>query len=548
VASAAGTRHQIDVEVSSVLKTKDGPEYEIIREVTNLETGELLDASAAEIFQVAAFSQGEIIEISRRKPQQLVQLDSFVDLSETHAGVAVCVHDIEEAVQTLLESRAARPKAAQVKERISGLREEIASIEKALAAEVFTRFKEYESAGEAVATTEGTWDEIASAIVEAIDSVERIELSATGEGISAEYVDAVRSGQEKATALLRKELRRLLAGVKRVIRRSRVLLKPWRAAQSAVADEYQTFVAGTGTAATFTSRRKTLKGKLSQAASELTVTQGLVNEWDAAWKSATAEASEIDRLLKERFAIRSGKAGELTARSDGMLRISVTEKTDRSVSLGVLKGAQSGLHKTTLEALSDDVPAHHLVLQLLNPDYAVSTSIEAAQLAKLREHVLSLDSSAAFLRRLVRALPDDTPLIEYRKAKGQYGPIEGISQGQRCTALIGLTLLGGSQPVVMDQPEDSLDIRAVWDDVATAVRRGKSRRQFIFTTHNSTIAVAADSDCITILEPAGLGAAKTHEGAIDMDDIKKSAIQHLEGGSKAYALRRQKYNIAGDER
>jgi hypothetical protein len=96
---------------------------------------------------------------------------------------------------------------------------------------------------------------------------------------------------------------------------------------------------------------------------------------------------------------------------------------------------------------------------------------------------------------------------------------------------------------MIDQPEDSLDVRAVWEEVVQTIRHLKGARQFLFTTHNSSIAVAGDSDCITILEPKGKLAGVTQVGAIEQPKVKDGVITHLEGGRRPYNLRRRKYDI-----
>jgi ABC-type multidrug transport system ATPase subunit len=82
-----------------------------------------------------------------------------------------------------------------------------------------------------------------------------------------------------------------------------------------------------------------------------------------------------------------------------------------------------------------------------------------------------------------------------------YSPIvAGLSVGQKCTAMLVIALTVGVVPIVIDQPEDSLDIRSIWEDMCSKIRRGKEWRQFIFTTHSSSLAVASDTDKFLIME------------------------------------------------
>jgi hypothetical protein len=68
-------------------------------------------------------------------------------------------------------------------------------------------------------------------------------------------------------------------------------------------------------------------------------------------------------------------------------------------------------------------------------------------------------------------------------------------------------------------------------------------RQFIFTTHNANIAVASDADKFHVFESTADACKIIFDGAIDRTNVKKSVLEHLEGGSQPYDLRRKKYNL-----
>jgi hypothetical protein len=95
----------------------------------------------------------------------------------------------------------------------------------------------------------------------------------------------------------------------------------------------------------------------------------------------------------------------------------------------------------------------------------------------------------------------------------------------------------------VDQPEDSLDLRTIWDDLCTKLRGAKDRRQFIFTTHNSSVAVASDSDKFTILQATADHGTVVFSGSMNAAKMKAEVISYLEGGKSPYFLKRQKYNI-----
>ena len=106
-----------------------------------------------------------------------------------------------------------------------------------------------------------------------------------------------------------------------------------------------------------------------------------------------------------------------------------------------------------------------------------------------------------------------------------------------------MSLSEGAFPVVVDQPEDSLDVRSIWNDICKKLRKGKESRQFIFTTHNSSIAVASDTDKFTILESGAHRGKIVYSGALENPNIKKEVIDYLEGGEPTYFTKYRKYNF-----
>lgn len=109
-----------------------------------------------------------------------------------------------------------------------------------------------------------------------------------------------------------------------------------------------------------------------------------------------------------------------------------------------------------------------------------------------------------------------------------------------------MALSEGDEPIVIDQPEDSLDIRTIWDDICCKLRDGKEKRQFIFTTHNSSVAVASDSDYFIILDGTSTQGRIVHSGSMDHEPVSEEVLKYLEGGFETYRRKFVKYR--GEER
>lgn len=132
-------------------------------------------------------------------------------------------------------------------------------------------------------------------------------------------------------------------------------------------------------------------------------------------------------------------------------------------------------------------------------------------------------------------------------AEATWRSLEDLSAGQRATAVLLLLLLESNAPLVIDQPEDDLDNRFIYDSVVPRMRIEKHRRQLIFATHNANIPVLGDAELIVGFQAAGDGSegrgevTPDHIGSLDIPTVKALVEQVLEGGTEAFELRRKKY-------
>jgi len=141
-------------------------------------------------------------------------------------------------------------------------------------------------------------------------------------------------------------------------------------------------------------------------------------------------------------------------------------------------------------------------------------------------------------------IPEDVPAIEYLKEDNKYYPLHELSVGQKCTALLSIALSEGTMPIIVDQPEDALDVATIYFDVVPLLRDRKENRQFILTTHNPNIAVSSDSDKYHVLKATEARGEIVCCGAIDIENVRAAVIDHLEGGTVSYTLRGKKYDLA----
>jgi len=148
-------------------------------------------------------------------------------------------------------------------------------------------------------------------------------------------------------------------------------------------------------------------------------------------------------------------------------------------------------------------------------------------------------------RRELAALrcPDDY-LLEFMMDDGNYRPLRDLSGGQRVNLLLSLLLeTNDERPLVIDQPEDELDNRFLFETMLPALKRLKGRRQIIVATHNANIVVNGDADQVIQLEATSDRGHIAHSGAIEEPAVRDAIVQTVDGGDEAFRLRRLKYGF-----
>lgn len=127
--------------------------------------------------------------------------------------------------------------------------------------------------------------------------------------------------------------------------------------------------------------------------------------------------------------------------------------------------------------------------------------------------------------------------------------LDDLSTGQKATAVLLLLLLESEAPLIVDQPEDDLDNRFISDGIVPTMRREKTRRQFVFSTHNANIPVLGDAELIVGLTTRALDGAvhgyaePAQMGSIDAAPVREFVEEILEGGKVAFEMRRLKYGF-----
>ena len=103
-----------------------------------------------------------------------------------------------------------------------------------------------------------------------------------------------------------------------------------------------------------------------------------------------------------------------------------------------------------------------------------------------------------------------------------------------------IIILRDNDVILIDQPEDDLDNKIIYDEIIRAILSTKHHSQFIFATHNANIPVLGDAEKVLAMEYQD----KTiivNSGNIDQADTHKQIVDIMEGGREAFDRRQLIY-------
>lgn len=145
--------------------------------------------------------------------------------------------------------------------------------------------------------------------------------------------------------------------------------------------------------------------------------------------------------------------------------------------------------------------------------------------------------------QIMSFIPEDELQVSYKAANGNYVPLVTASPGQKTTAILSFVLAYGEKPLLLDQPEDDLDNRLVYDLVVKQLKESKCQRQIIVVTHNANIPVNGDSEFIISMDSASKYARVKCSGTMDNKKIRDEICDVMEGTEYAFEMRAKKYHL-----
>ena len=143
--------------------------------------------------------------------------------------------------------------------------------------------------------------------------------------------------------------------------------------------------------------------------------------------------------------------------------------------------------------------------------------------------------------RLALYLPEDAVEVSFKdRSASNWRPLTQGSPGQQTAALLAFVLGYGSEPIILDQPEDDLDNTLIYELLVSRLRETKIKRQVIVVTHNPNIVVHGDAELVLSLEAKGGRSRITCEGGLQERQVRDEICRVMEGGREAFESRYQR--------
>lgn len=212
------------------------------------------------------------------------------------------------------------------------------------------------------------------------------------------------------------------------------------------------------------------------------------------------------------------------------LRIDIEFKGDREGFKNALKSAfkGTGLSELKYQNLCDTFPDFVSIIE----DWLLSNGEKMRNISSPNEYIKLDTKLRENYRDLISQQVRNSVNIYYHdKLLRQH------SIGQRAFALILFILMQNDNDVILiDQPEDDLDNKVIYDEVIRAIINKKTNIQFIFATHNANIPVLGDAERVLTVEYQDK-TISVSEGNIDLENTHHKIVEIMEGGQEAFERR-----------
>jgi len=223
-----------------------------------------------------------------------------------------------------------------------------------------------------------------------------------------------------------------------------------------------------------------------------------------------------------------------------------------------------------VEAIDRRTPLRRQLSEAFDAEdnYVFNAGAHCETVREMLERLLSREVSCRSghdLQDVVTALVADYFGVDYTIIQDGDDMIR-MSPGKRGIILfqLYLHLSRSGDPLLIDQPEDNLDNRTVYQELNEFIKNRKIHRQIVMISHNPNLVVSTDSEEVIVANQSGQTRSGSNEeyqfeyvsgsiessfdtvdgpGVLQSRGIRQHVCEILEGGEEAFRRRESKYGF-----
>ncbi len=505
-------------------------------------------------FPVFFLSQNEILRIAETPEEQLAFIDRFFDFRAYQVSIRELERDLQKLDAELAECMRASMEALSIQKQVDTIKGELLKIDAALKDPAFEKYTTAETKDRTLREQIHETKTIAERLAEAIRLVGGVPVAPVPEGLGDD--PAVRRALDRSKQsreIARNHIEAATQEIKIVQDKAAEDYQNWRPELEIAKKEYDSAIRTRGgDARGLAQKRVKLVKEYEDLTRRLTTAKERADALPQAGQTRKSVVQQHRQAHEAYAAERKDRCQRIQSESEDRLKVQLHEASNSEEFRKRLSALKRGsyLKDVEIEQICRSVDSGAFMRAVLSyslgtnrtllDDLAKKVDLDPERMRSLATFLVSEYTFEQLLALEYTGIPQDKPEISYNVG-GRFEPLARLSIGQKCTAMLLIALTSGTAPIVIDQPEDSLDLRSIWQDVCSRVRKGKHIRQFIFTTHSSSIAVATDSDKFIIMEADATRGRVVFSGSMDHSPVSEEALRYLEGGPPTYKLKFRKF-------
>ena len=182
-----------------------------------------------------------------------------------------------------------------------------------------------------------------------------------------------------------------------------------------------------------------------------------------------------------------------------------------------------------------------MISSLKSKTLALANGNDESGIRRLMNRLVSLkQQEPSAFDNLEAWWPEDSLCIKFYREPGKSKAeilSQGASAGQKAATILAFLLNVGTEPLIIDQPEDDLDNSLITALIVNGIYLNKGKRQIILATHNPNIVVNGDAEQVLVMNFINGQIIAEKSGSLEEIDIRESICSIMEGGKEAFDKR-----------